>query len=256
MQDQQHAGEVREEGPVRARAAPLPEVVRAFARRGRKGVLEGLVRVRGRCAVREGDVQEQDLHEDGEQRLDEERGAEVRAEPVEDSPIESQHVKQMDAWDELLQNTGDQHDQRNVQRKAGAAACLVDRVDLVRIAGDWAGRNEHRRDVLDYGIETEHGVCGGTRMCCGLPACFDARTPRECRNEQIERGGVDSAAGSGKLSRRVRSPMAVCGVWTRDTDQGDAVNTQKGESSFASLRNLSCGLSMRGALAAAELNLI
>jgi len=60
-----------------------------------------------------------------------------------------------------LQDTGDQHNQRDVQRKAGAAARLVDRVDLVGITGDWAGRDEYRCDVLDYGIETEHGVRGG-----------------------------------------------------------------------------------------------
>lgn len=47
-------------------------------------MLERLVCVGGRRAVRECNVQEQDLHGDGEQRLDEQRGAEVRAEPVED----------------------------------------------------------------------------------------------------------------------------------------------------------------------------
>jgi hypothetical protein len=87
MQDQQHAGEVGDEGPVWTRAAPLPEVVRALAGRGRKGVLEWLVRVRGQCAVCECDVQEEDLNEDGQDCLDEERGAEVRAEPVEDPVV-------------------------------------------------------------------------------------------------------------------------------------------------------------------------
>ena len=99
-------------------------------------------------------------------------------------------------------------------------------------------------------------VCAvGTRESCGLRTCFDARTPRECRNGWIRGGGVDSTTDSGKLSRQGGSAAALCWYWTRDTEQEGAVNTQKGESAFPSLRNLRCDLSMGGALAAAELNL-
>lgn len=186
VQNQQDAGEVRDEAPVRARAAPLPEVVRPFAGCRREGVLERLVCMRGGCAVRECDVQEEDLHEDREERLDEERGAEVGAEPVEDPVIMSASTRRGAVGRGLLQDTGDQHDQRDVQRESGAAARLVDRVDLVRIAGDGACCDEHGRDVLDYGVETEHCVRCGTSESCGPPTCFDARTPRACRSGRGE----------------------------------------------------------------------
>lgn len=84
MQDEQGGGEVGDKGPVGAGAAPLPKVVGAAAGRGREGVLERLVRVCWERAVGQGNVQQQDLHDDGEQGLHEQRGAEVRAEPVED----------------------------------------------------------------------------------------------------------------------------------------------------------------------------
>ena len=58
--------------------------------------------------------------------------------------------------EEVLQDTGDQHDQRNVEREARAAARLVDRVDLVCIASDGARRDEQRCYVLDYGVEEGH----------------------------------------------------------------------------------------------------
>ena len=158
MQNQQAAREVRDEAPVRARAAPLPEIVRALARLCGKRVLEGLVCVRGRSAVRQCDVEQEDLHGDGEERLDEQRGAEVCAEPVEDPVIAlvKPFLGQGRWVEEVLQDTGDQHDQRDVEREACAAARLVNRVDLVCIAGDGARRNEQRRYIFDYGIEEGH----------------------------------------------------------------------------------------------------
>ena len=80
MQDQQRRGEVGQERPVGARAAPLPEGVGPLAGRGGQGGEGGS---RGGQAVSECDVEEEDLHADCQEGLDEEGGAEVGAEPVE-----------------------------------------------------------------------------------------------------------------------------------------------------------------------------
>ena len=98
MQDQQARSEVGDEAPVRARAAPLPEIIWTAPGRRSEGVVERLVCVCGQCAVREGDVQEEDLHKDGEQGLDKERGAEVRAEPVEDSVTFLSANRRVQGW--------------------------------------------------------------------------------------------------------------------------------------------------------------
>lgn len=117
MQHQQHAAKVRNKRPVRPCRPPLPEVVGPPRRRGR---LER--QMRGRRPRGERNMQQHQVHGDHEQGLDEQRGAKVRAEPV-----------------EHLEDAGDEHDERNVEREAGAAARAVHRVDLVAIAGDGAG---------------------------------------------------------------------------------------------------------------------
>lgn len=64
------------------------------------------------------------MDDDHEQGLDEQRSAKVGAEPV-------VHFK----------DAGDEHDERNIEGEAGRAAGAVHAVDLVAIAGDWAGRD-------------------------------------------------------------------------------------------------------------------
>ena len=64
------------------------------------------------------------MNDDHEQGLDEQRGAEVGAEPV-----------------VYFEDTGDEHNERDVEGEAGRAAGAVHAVDLVAIASDWAGRN-------------------------------------------------------------------------------------------------------------------
>ena len=93
MSDQQHPSKVCDEGPVRSRSPPLPEViwsVRLFA------VLER--QVARQRAVRERDVEEEEVNDDHEEGLDEQRSAEVRAEPVED-----------------FEDGGNEHDERDVE---------------------------------------------------------------------------------------------------------------------------------------------
>ena len=79
MGDEEDESKVCDKGPIRTWVAPLPEVVWSGAGTG----LEG--EVCGHRPVREGDLEEEDVHGDCEESLDEQRGAEVGAEPVEDS---------------------------------------------------------------------------------------------------------------------------------------------------------------------------
>lgn len=84
MEDDEGAREIEQEVPVRAVRAPLPEVVWARLRMRR----ERCVLSSGRRAMRQSNVQEQNLHEDHEDGLEEERQGEVIAKPEED-PVEA-----------------------------------------------------------------------------------------------------------------------------------------------------------------------
>ncbi len=64
---------------------------------------------------------------------------------------------------DALQYAGDQHDQWNIERKAGRTARLVDGVDLVGIAGDGARGDEQRGNVFDNSVKAEHDGC---RVVC------------------------------------------------------------------------------------------
>lgn len=94
MQYQQYRAEIRQKRPIRPRLSPLPKPPGPFPRACRD--LERHVRCDG-GAVRERNVQAQDVDDDHEEGLDEQAGAEVRAEPVED-----------------FEHGGDEHDERNV----------------------------------------------------------------------------------------------------------------------------------------------
>lgn len=80
VEDDEGARKIEQEVPVRPVRAPLPEVVWARLRMRR----ERCVLSSGRRAVRQGDVQEKNLHEDHEDGLEEERQREVIAKPEED----------------------------------------------------------------------------------------------------------------------------------------------------------------------------
>jgi hypothetical protein len=86
VQNQQSCAEVCNKAPVRARATPLPEIIRAAS--GGGGVLEWQMCVRWSRTVRECDVEKENLDQDCKEGLNQERGAEVCAEPVKYPAIE------------------------------------------------------------------------------------------------------------------------------------------------------------------------
>ena len=87
-----------------------------------------MVRERGvgrrRRPIRERDVEAQDVYDYHEERLDEEGGGEVCAEPVEDSLLLVSEVLEAEGV-EVLEYTGDQHDEGDVEREACRAPRLV-----------------------------------------------------------------------------------------------------------------------------------
>ena len=106
----------------------------------------------------------------------------------------------------------------------------MDRVDLIRIAGDGACRDEERRNVLDNGVEAEHvghGLVCARRM---LRASRRGDKQVQTRLRRLNFPTKPTARLSAGVGHATQTRLG----------QEDVVDTRKGENAFRSRRvNLS-----------------